>query len=227
VSRTYTGPLGPVSVLRDVSLDIAPGDRCVIRAASGAGSTTLLALLAGFDAPDEGHIFVNGEPMATWNEADRARFRAAATGFLPQNQDLVDDLHVRDNVSLPLLAAGWSTAAAHEESERVLESVGMSERMMFYPSQLSRSERVRTALSRALVGDPFVLLADDPTAGLDDELANLVASSLLSHNSRGATLVVVSRDHRFTTSTSRIAHLVDGALALDNELPPVSLRAHA
>jgi predicted ABC-type transport system involved in lysophospholipase L1 biosynthesis ATPase subunit len=227
VTRTYIGPLGSVPVLDQVSLDIAPGDRCVIRAASGAGSTTLLTLLAGFEAPDEGQIFVNGEAMASWNEADRARFRAAATGFLPQNQDLVDDLHVRDNVSLPLLAAGWSTAAAHEESERVLASVGMSARLTFYPSQLSRSERVRTALARALVGDPFVLLADDPTAGLDDELADLVASSLLTHNTRGATLVVVSRDHRFHTSTSRIADLADRQLTLHTDSDPVVTRHHA
>ena len=211
--RTYVGPVGPVPVLKGVNLDLAPGDLLVLRGASGSGLTTLLNCAAGLDVPDSGQVYVNGEEMGAWSEADRARFRAASAGFIPQTHELVDDLNARDNVLLPLLAAGWGLAPARREATRLLESFSIADRTFFYPSQMSHSERVRTAVARALAGDPFLVWADDPTAGLDDDNAQFVVNALLAHHERGATVVVVSRDRRFLASTARVSDLVDGVIA--------------
>ncbi len=212
LNRTLAGPLGPIPVLHDVSLDLAPGDLLVVRGSSGAGATTLLQCLAGFDTPDSGKIFVNGEEMGTWSEADRARFRAASAGFIPQGHELVDDLNARDNVALPLLAAGWNAKAAQTEATRQLERFALQDRLFFFPSQLSYSERARVAVARALAGDPFVVWADDPTAGLDDDHSALVIHSLVEHHQRGATVLVISRDQRFVVTTARVAKLDAGRL---------------
>jgi ABC-type lipoprotein export system ATPase subunit len=212
LNRTLAGPLGPIPVLHDVSLDLAPGDLLVVRGSSGAGATTLLQCLAGFDTPDSGKIFINGEEMGTWSEADRARFRAASAGFIPQGHELVDDLNARDNVALPLLAAGWNAKAAQTEATRQLERFALQDRLFFFPSQLSYSERARVAVARALAGDPFVVWADDPTAGLDDDHSALVIHSLVEHHQRGATVLVISRDERFVVTTARVAKLDAGRL---------------
>jgi ABC-type lipoprotein export system ATPase subunit len=210
--RSYVGPLGPVPVLKGVDLDLAPGDLLVLRGASGSGLTTLLNCAAGLDVPDGGQVYVNGEEMGAWSEADRARFRAASAGFVPQTQELVDDLNARDNVLLPLLAAGWGTAPARREAERLLEAFGILDRTFFYPSQMSHSERLRTAVARALAGDPFLVWADDPTCGLDEINAQLVVDALVAHHHRGATVVIASRDRRFLSGTARVADLVDGVV---------------
>ncbi len=210
--RSYVGPLGPVPVLKGVDLDLAPGDLLVLRGASGSGLTTLLNCAAGLDVPDGGQVYVNGEEMGAWSEADRARFRAASAGFVPQTHELVDDLNARDNVLLPLLAAGWGTAPARREAERLLEAFGILDRTFFYPSQMSHSERLRTAVARALAGDPFLVWADDPTCGLDEVNAQLVVDALVAHHQRGATVVIASRDRRFLSGTARVADLVDGVV---------------
>jgi putative ABC transport system ATP-binding protein len=212
ISRSYPSPVGDVRVLDDLDLDLAPGDLVVIQGASGSGISTLLHCLAGFDIVDSGHLFINGDEMGAWSETDRARFRAAASGFIPQNLDLVDDLNVRDNAALPLLAAGWAVAAAHDEAVRVLSDLGLEDRLYFFPSQLSRSERTRTVVGRALAGDPFVIWADDPTAGLDEEQSELVAVVLLTHHQRGATVVIGSRDPRFARAAGRNVSLSNGRL---------------
>ncbi len=214
LQRTMAGPLGPVPVLHDISLDLAPGDLVIVSASSGSGATTLLQCLAGFDTPDGGRIFINGEEMGSWSEGDRARFRAASAGFIPQGHELVDDLTARDNVALPLLAAGWSAKPAQAEAQRQLDRFELSERLFFFPSQLSYSERARVAVARALAGDPFVVWADDPTAGLDNDHSGMVIDALVEHHQRGATVVVVSRDERFIVPTARVANLEAGRLGM-------------
>jgi putative ABC transport system ATP-binding protein len=212
ISRSFPSPVGDVRVLDNIDLDLAPGDLVVINGASGSGVSTLLHCLAGFDIVDSGYLYINGDEMGAWSEADRARFRAAASGFIPQNLDLVDDLNVRDNAALPLLAAGWAVAAAHDEAVRVLSDLGLQDRLYFFPSQLSRSERTRTVVGRALAGDPFVIWADDPTASLDEDQTELVAAMLLTHHQRGATVVIGSRDPRFARASARIVSLSEGRL---------------
>ncbi len=223
LERTFAGPLGPVPVLRGVNLDLAPGDLLIIRGQSGCGTSTLLACLAGLDLPDAGQVYVNGEEMGAWTEADRSRFRAASSGFIPQTHDLVDDLNTRDNVSLPLLAAGWGAVAARAEATRLLETFGLADRAFFFPSQMSHSERARTAVARALAGDPFVVWADDPTAGLDVDQAQLIVDALVAHHHRGATVVVASRDSRFVAATARVGEMADGVVRI-LDAPPLEWR---
>jgi predicted ABC-type transport system involved in lysophospholipase L1 biosynthesis ATPase subunit len=214
LSRTVPGPQGPVQILSDVSFDLAPGDLFIIDGPSGSGTSTLIHCLAGLDVIDDGRISINGEDMSRWSDNDRSRFRAAATGVIPQDLELVDDFSARDNTSLPLLAAGWTTTAAASESERVLTMLGLADRMEHLPGQLSRGERQRVAVARAIAGDPLVLWADHPTETLDPEAGQLVVDALLDHHRRGATVIVASRDRRFALPGARFAHLDRGRLVL-------------
>ncbi len=206
------------TTLNEVSFDLVPGDLFVINASSGAGSTTLLRCLIGLEPTSSGRITINGDDMTAWSDGDRARFRAAAVGYVPQDVELIEDLPAIDNTALPLLAAGWTGQAAAMEAERVLSLVGLADRIHHFPLQLSRGERQRVAVARAIAGDPLMVFADDPTASLDDDHAREVIGALLGHHRRGATLCIVSRDPRFNVAGARLARLHNGSLALDGSL---------
>lgn len=210
--RNINGPNGRIAVLAGVTLDLAPGDLYIVSGPSGAGTTTLVNCLAGLDDVDGGRISINGEEMKEWSDNDRARFRAAAAGIVSQDLDLIDDLSALENTTLPLLAAGWSGPAASSEAQRLLAMFGLAERSNHLPSQLSRGERQRVAVARALVGDPLVVWADDPTSCLDSIQGQLVVDALIGHHRRGATVFVASRDQRFVVPGSRSGTLENGVL---------------
>ncbi len=216
VGRNIPGPNGVIVALAGVSFDLAPGDLFIVNGLSGSGTSTLLHCMAGLDPVDSGRISINGEDMGRWSDGDRARFRAAAAGVIQQDVDLVDDLTAVDNASLPLLAAGWTGPSAQAEGQRVLSQLGLADRLDHYPGQLSRGERQRVAVARALVGDPLVVWADDPTSALDAPHGQLVVDALLRHHRRGATVMIVTRDPRFVVPGARVAHMAEGVLRVED-----------
>ncbi|WP_192456258.1 ABC transporter ATP-binding protein [Musicola keenii] len=198
-------------VLHEVSLSIAAGQSCAIVGASGSGKSTLLNLIGLLDRPTSGRLLLNGRDMTHAQADERARVRNQTIGFIFQSFHLLPRLNALDNVALPLLYRGESRHAARRQAERQLEQVGLGSHLRQRPADMSGGQRQRVAIARALVGNPALLLADEPTGNLDSRTANDILALLLSLNQeQGVTLVVVTHDPQIATPMQRCLHVSDG-----------------
>lgn len=209
LNKAYRMPHGVVQVLESYSLSIAQGEHVCIMGASGSGKSTLLHLLAGLDVPDSGEVRVKGEPLHSWGESKRAAFRANAIGVVFQDYHLMPDLDVLQNVLVPTRAVN-----ALPMSERIslaksrLEAVGLGDRLDHRPVELSGGEQQRLAVVRALMNDPDILLADEPTGNLDAETGDRVLDDLFRlSKERERTLVMVTHDPRLAERCDRVVRL--------------------
>ena len=209
LNKTYQMPHGEVQVLKDYSLTIQAGEHVCIMGASGSGKSTLLHLLAGLDVPDSGEVRVKGEPIHTWRESRRASFRASTMGVVFQDYHLMPDLDVLQNVLVPTRALkGRSMAERIEQAKNRLEAVGLAERLDHRPVELSGGEQQRLAVARALMNDPDILLADEPTGNLDDDTGDRVLDDLFTlSKERERTLVMVTHDPRLAERCDRVVKL--------------------
>src|SRR6476619_4365365 len=180
LTKKVTSPEGMLTIVDDVSLDIAAGESVAIVGASGAGKSTLLALLAGLDEPTSGRISLAGSDLTALDEDGRARLRAARVGFVFQSFHLVPSLTAVENVMLPLELAGRRDA--RETALEVLDRVGLAARVGHYPRQLSGGEQQRVAIARAFVTRPDVLFADEPTGNLDATTGERIIDLLFGLN---------------------------------------------
>lgn len=210
VSRRYHAEAGPVEALRGVDLSLEKGDYLVLEGPSGAGKTTLLHLAALLDIPDEGRVVFEGEDTRAMSEAARSARRLTKIGLVFQHHYLVPDLDVLENVALPRLALGRTDAV--ERSRSLLARVGLSHVERRLPRELSGGEQQRAGIARALVNDPALLIADEPTGDLDAKNADEIAALLEAAHRGGATLVVVSHDPARFGGATRRARLVAGKL---------------
>lgn len=212
ITKQVTSPEGPLTIVRDVSLEIAAGESVAIVGPSGAGKSTLLALLAGLDAPTSGRVWLAGQDLTALDEDGRARLRAERVGFVFQAFHLIPALTALENVSLPLELAG--RADARRLAIATLDRVGLSARTGHYPRQLSGGEQQRVALARAFVTRPAVLFADEPTGNLDTANGARVCDLLFELNrDLHTTVVLVSHDHTLAARCTRALHMDDGKLA--------------
>ena len=196
--------------LADVHLEIAEGEYVAISGPSGCGKTTLLSLLGLLDTPTGGEYTLAGEPVANLSAADRARVRNRQIGFIFQAFNLIGDLTVYENVELPLTYRGMSSEERRTRVQSALERVGMSHRMKHYPAQLSGGQQQRVAVARAVAGDPAILLADEPTGNLDSQNGEAVMGLLQELHKGGATICMVTHDHRYAMHADRMIDLFDG-----------------
>jgi putative ABC transport system ATP-binding protein len=206
-----------VEILKGISLIIPAGQFVAIVGASGSGKSTLLGLLAGLDTPSSGEIFLDGAPIHNLAEAELAQVRGAKIGFVFQSYQLIETLTALENVLLPyeLNAEGSGV----ERARRLLEEVGLGERMDHYPVQLSGGEQQRVALARAFVVEPPIVMADEPTGNLDSTNGKLVLDLLLERNRKaGTTLVLVTHDPEVASRADRKIMLRDG-LIVEDTLP--------
>ncbi|OSZ67977.1 ABC transporter ATP-binding protein [Hydrogenophaga sp. IBVHS2] len=218
VFKTVTDSTGTLTILRDIDFTLSRGETAAIVGASGSGKSTLLSIIAGLDTPSSGTVHMAGTDLFALSEDQRAAFRAAHLGFVFQSFQLLANLTALENVMLPLELAGRRDARA--AAGRMLERVGLGQRLASYPKVLSGGEQQRVALARAFVMNPAVLLADEPTGSLDFATGQTIMELMFDLNrEQGTTLVMVTHDRsiaercerRITIAAGEVAGIVSAA----------------
>lgn len=212
VSKVFYTEEIETRALEGIDLEIERGDFVSIAGPSGCGKSTLLSLLGLLDAPTDGRYWLNGRSVEHFDFGERARIRNREIGFIFQSFNLIGDLTVYENVDLPLNYRGMSARERRKRVEKALEKVGMTNRMKHFPSQLSGGQQQRVAVARALAGDPFILLADEPTGNLDSRNGESVMELLRQIHQQGTTICMVTHDDRFARYAKSTVNLFDGRL---------------
>ncbi len=211
LSKTYTIGEQKEAVLRQISVTVGRGEFLVIAGSSGSGKTTLLSILSGLDRPSEGRVVMAGRDITDLSEDELAPVRNELTGFVFQAFHLVPSLNALENVMFPAELKG--DPAAGEKAMRLLSRVGLRNRRTNYPQQLSGGEKQRVAICRALINNPKIIFADEPTGNLDSENSRAIIDLLLElHRENGTTLVMATHSRELAARADRIIFLRDGRL---------------
>jgi putative ABC transport system ATP-binding protein len=214
LSKTYWQGEQKVEALRGVSVSIERGEFICIMGPSGSGKSTLLHLIGGLDRPSGGVVRVEGVAYNDYSDGALSRFRRTRLGFIFQFFNLLPTLTALENVGLPLLLDGRSMAQVAPKARDLLGSIGLGHRVEHYPHQLSGGEMQRVAVARALVSDPLLVLADEPTGNLDTKTGTSILELLQKTvRERGQTLVMVTHDPRAAAYGTRVVHVQDGLIA--------------
>lgn len=216
---------GPVNleVLQGVAIAVGTGERIAIVGSSGSGKTTLLQILGGLDRPTTGQVLVDGKDIHEQTEKERGDLRNRALGFVYQFHHLLPEFSALENVAMPLLVRRMKVADARAKARRLLDRVGLGQRLDHRPDQLSGGERQRAAVARALVTEPKIVLADEPTGNLDGTNAESVFALMLELNRElGTSLIVVTHDMRLASRMERIFAIERGVLT-EKAVPAVEV----
>jgi len=214
LGMTYTEGPNDVEVLSNINLQIEKGERIAIVGASGSGKSTLLHLLGGLDLPTSGSVWVDGQELSRMPDKKRGLIRNQYLGFVYQFHHLLPEFTAVENVAMPLLIRGDDTKEAKKKASALLEEIGLGHRLEHRPIELSGGERQRTAIARALVTEPNVVLADEPTGNLDENTARGVFDMMMSLNQRvGTALVMVTHDTGLASKMDKRYHLELGRLS--------------
>lgn len=213
VTKTYRRDDFLIKVLSGIQLEVAQGDFIALMGPSGSGKSTLLNLLAGIDRPSSGSLVVAGQDIVRLNESELAGWRHRHIGFIFQFYNLIPVLNAFENVELPLTLTRLPKATRRVKAETALQVVGLGDRMLHYPRQLSGGQEQRVAIARAIVTDPTLLLADEPTGDLDAKSAEDVLDLLVQLNKEfGKTIIMVTHDPRAAERANTVVHLDKGQL---------------
>ena len=213
LTQTYLSGGRELTVLKDISFDITPGEFVAILGPSGSGKSTLLGLLAGLDRPRGGRVVLDGQDLSSLNEDARARLRREKIGFVFQSFHLVPTLTARENVQVPLELRGED---GRQRAGDLLDRVGLGDRGHHYPTQLSSGEQQRVAVARAFSNRPRILFADEPTGNLDAATGTVVIDLMAELNREsGTTLMLVTHDPALASRARRVIRLADGRLVAD------------
>ena len=225
VDKVYdTGKL-QVHALQEVSFSVPCGEMVAIMGPSGSGKTTLLNCLSGLDRIDGGEVLIEGVALSAMSDEERTDYRARRMGFVFQFYNLMPILSAVENVELPLLVARESAKTARRRALEALELVGLADRAGHVPDALSGGERQRVTIARALVNDPAIVWADEPTGDLDSETAESVTTLMRRLNrERGLTFLIVTHDIAVGRRTDRILRMLDGAVVDEQRMEPADVR---
>ena len=223
IEKVYRTSTIETLALTHVNLHIRAGEFVSIMGPSGCGKSTLLNLMGLLDAPSAGQIELGGQAVTQYRDKDLARLRNQKIGFIFQSFHLINDLSVLDNVEIPLLyRQGDLTGGGRRQlAQEALEKVGLSHRVKHFPGQLSGGQKQRVAIARAIVGQPSIILADEPTGNLDSGMGAEIMAILQQLNTSGATIVMVTHDEAMAKKTHRLVRLFDGAMVGDSLLAGV------
>lgn len=210
ITKVYRTTEVETTALENVNLTVRKGEFLSIMGPSGCGKSTLLNLMGLLDLPDQGKIQINEAETTQMKDGEMAEFRNKMLGFVFQSFHLINSLNVLDNVELPLIYRNSTAKNRKEAAEKVLEKVGLSHRMRHLPTQLSGGQCQRVALARAIVGNPQIILADEPTGNLDSKMGSEIMDLLFQLNEEGTTIVMVTHDEHIAESTQRIVRFFDG-----------------
>jgi putative ABC transport system ATP-binding protein len=232
ISKSFGDGDARTKVLKGIDLDVRSGDITMLVGPSGCGKTTLISIIAGTLAADEGELNVFGHDLRKLSKANTTRFRAENIGFIFQAFNLIPTLTCVENVSVPLLIQGVSASKAEKKAKEVLDKVGLAERFHHRPSQLSGGQQQRVAIARALVHEPRLIICDEPTAALDAKNGHIVME-LFEHVARGQdrAVLIVTHDNRIFHHANRIASMDDGQVIEVHDVdadhpPPEHLSVH-
>lgn len=212
INKSYRTATVETLALNNINLKVEKGEFISIMGPSGCGKSTLLNIIGLLDAPTKGEIKVCGQEIKDFPDKKLAHFRNQKLGFIFQSYHLIQDLPVLDNVELPLLYRSMSGSERTRLATEALQQVGLSNRIKHYPSQLSGGQKQRVAIARALVGQPEIILADEPTGNLDSIMGHEILELLIDLNkNKGATIVMVTHDENMAKKTDRLVRLFDGS----------------
>lgn len=210
ITKTYRTTEVETIALENVNLDIKKGEFLSVMGPSGCGKSTLLNLMGLLDQPDQGKVILNNTDTTHMKDGHMAEFRNKTLGFVFQSFHLINSLNVLDNVEVPLLYRKSTEKYRREKAKEVLEKVGLSHRMKHFPTQLSGGQCQRVAIARAIIGEPQILLADEPTGNLDSKMGGEIMELLFKLNTEGTTIVMVTHDEHIAETTQRIVRFFDG-----------------
>lgn len=215
VNKVYRTKTIETTALNNINLSIPKGEFLSIMGPSGCGKSTLLNIMGLLDEPSSGTVQIDGSTPTNYNSSAVARFRNEKLGFIFQSFHLIPDLSVVDNVEVPLLYRKTGAKERRKLAEAALESVGLKNRTSHFPNQLSGGQKQRVAIARAIVGNPHIILADEPTGNLDSVMGGEVMDILLRLNSdRQTTIVMVTHDEHMAHKTHKLIRLYDGSQVL-------------
>ncbi len=212
IEKVYRTDTVETLALNSVSLDIAKGEFLSIMGPSGCGKSTLLNIIGLLDEPSKGEIRIDNQKTDKFSDKQLAQFRNKKLGFIFQSYHLINDLQVLDNVELPLLYRDTTAKERKRLATEALAKVGLSNRVKHFPSQLSGGQKQRVAIARAIVGNPEIILADEPTGNLDSAMGNEIMDILIQLNQNdGTTIIMVTHDENMAKKTHRLVRLFDGS----------------
>jgi len=212
IEKVYRTDTVETLALNKVSLEISKGEFLSIMGPSGCGKSTLLNIMGLLDEPSKGEVKIDNQQTLNLNDKQLAQFRNKKIGFIFQSYHLINDLQVLDNVELPLLYRSTTAKERKQLATEALAKVGLSNRVKHFPSQLSGGQKQRVAIARAIVGQPEIILADEPTGNLDSAMGNEIMDILLQLNKNdGTTIVMVTHDENMAHKTHRLVRLFDGS----------------
>lgn len=215
IEKVYRTDTVETLAINNISLNINKGEFLSVMGPSGCGKSTLLNIMGLLDAPTKGSIQIDGQTTEKLSDKQLAQFRNKKLGFIFQSYHLINDLQVADNVELPLLYRASTGKERKTLAAQALEKVGLSNRMKHFPTQLSGGQKQRVAIARAIVGQPEIILADEPTGNLDSAMGNEIMDILLTLNKRdGTTIIMVTHDENMAKKTHRLVRLFDGSQVL-------------
>ena len=212
VEKIYVRGTIKVPALKKVNLNIEEGDFVAIVGPSGSGKSTLLNVIGGLDRPSNGKIMLKGENLSELSEDDLARIRRDEIGFIFQQYNLIHTMDSLENVSLPLYFSGIGKKERLEKARRLLEKMGLGDRLYHKPNELSGGEQQRVAIARALINDPKIILGDEPTGNVDSQAGAMIMDILKELNMENRTIIIVTHDMEIAKKTKYIIRMKDGMI---------------
>ena len=214
IKKEYKTRLGGVSVtaLKNVSFSVEKGEYVAIMGESGSGKTTLLNILAALDKPTEGNVILDGMDLSSVKDKDVARFRRDNLGYVFQDFNLLDTFSLEDNICLPLVLAGMKYEEMQRKLGEIVEPLGIKDLLKKYPYEVSGGQKQRTAVARALITDPRIILADEPTGALDSKSSDELLGIFRQVNQMGQTILMVTHSTKAASNASRVLFIKDGVI---------------